>query len=140
MKNVIETFKVLVASQITFVITSFYAFGITPILLYSNGIIPGSELVLASYWVTVVTSLAVITLTLLRWLVKYPTRLTWMQGGLGVVAINSLIYSYAVLKTVYNGEAGMPGSTVAILATVVLIITIFAIYLTRKAVASRFKN
>lgn len=127
-------------SQVTFIVTSFYAFGITPVILYSNGIIPASGLVLGAYWVTAVTSPLVILLTLARWFKKYPSPLTWLQAGTGVASVITLIYSYVALKTVYGGEAGMPGSTVAILASVIVVITAFAVYLTWRAMKNKFEN
>lgn len=140
METFLKKFAGWFKSQVTFIVTSFYVFGITPVILYSNGIIPAPELVLAAHWVTVVMSPLVILLTLVRWLTKWPTPLTWLQAAFGVVSVNTLIHSYVTLKTVYGGEEGMPGSTVAILAVVVLLLTVCAVALTRKAMTNHFKN
>lgn len=135
MKKITDWFT----SQLTFIVTSFYVMGITPIILCSNGIIEVSELVLTAFWVTVVMSIVVIAITLLRWLVKYPSPLTWLQAGFGVIAINTLIHSYVNLKTYYSEEI-LPSSTIIILAVVVLIISIFAIFLAHNALKNHFKN
>jgi hypothetical protein len=124
-------------NNLTFIVTSFYAMGITPIILCSNGIIKVSELVLAAFWVTAVMSVIVITVTLTRWLKKYPSPLTWLQAGFGMVAVNTLIHSYVNLKTYYS-EDGVPGSTIAILAAIVLALSAFATYLVLKAIKSGF--
>lgn len=135
-----KNFSGWLTSQITFVVTSFYVFGITPMILYRNGIIPGSELVLTSYWVTLATSLTVIVLTLLRWLTKYPKPLTWLQAAFGVVSVITLTYTYNSLKIIYGGENALPGTTTAILASVIAVITAFAVYLTWRAMKNKFEN
>lgn len=140
MEKILRSFADWFTSQINFVVTSFFVFGITPVILYRNGFIPGSELILAAFWITAVMSPLVTALTLLRWLTKWPTPLTWLQAAFGVVSVITLIYSYTALKIIYEGETGMPGSTVAILGAVVAIITVFAIYLSQKAIKNRFKN
>lgn len=126
-------------NNLTFIVTSHYVAGIAPIILCSNGIIQVSELVLTAFWVTAVMSVLVIVITLSRWLVKYPSPLTWLQAGFGVVAINTLIHSYINLKTYYS-EDGVPISTVAILAAIVLVISAFVVYLTSRALKNRFEH
>lgn len=125
-------------SQITFVITSFYVVGITPVMLYRWKMIPVSPLVLTSYWVTAVMSAVVILLTLVRWVLKYPTPLTWLQAFFGTVSVVTLIFSYNTLYGYYNGFAESSGSNTGLIA--ITFIATFAVYLTKRALGGRFRH
>lgn len=125
-------------SQVTFVVTSFYVLGIAPVMLYRWKIIPVSELVLTSYWVTAVMSAVVILLTIVRWVLKYPTSLTWLQTFFGIVSTVTLIFSYNTLYGYYNGFTESSGSNTGLI--VITLIATFAVYLTKRAWEGRFHN
>lgn len=141
--NKTRSFKmknVWIMDQITLAINAFFVAGITPILLYRWGVIPASEAVVTAYWLVAIISPCVIGLTLIRWVKKFPTLLTWLQGAYGVTAIASWLYSSIVLIRVYSDESREVDGIAALLSVPIIPLSLLAIYLTRQAMKKRYKH
>lgn len=125
------------SSILSLIIYSLYVFGITPVILHSEGFFKGQQWVIGAFWVTAATSAVVLLLTLTRWVKKYPTPLTWLSAAAGVVSVVTLIYSVTSLDVIYGAPFGHVRSLPAIL---MLLLTVGALLLIPKAMKSKFKN
>lgn len=117
-----------------------FGIGMSTVILYSWKIIPVSETVLTGYQFVAVSSPFVVGLTLLRWLKKYPTQMTWLQSAYGVTAICTWIYASIVLIRFYSNEGTSTDVIAAILVAPIAPLAVLAIYLTIKAGKNRFET
>lgn len=116
-----------------------FIIGIIPVILYSQKIIPAMELVLTAYKFVAISSPFIVGLTLLRWLKKYPTPLTWFQSAYGATAIITWLYSSIILMRIYKAEGISTDVIAAIIAAPIPVLTILAVYLSIRAYQKRFK-
>lgn len=140
LREFFEKNGVRVADQVIFIINSCFAVGIIPILLCKWRLIPVSEIILNAYWIVAITSPFVVAITLLRWIKKYPTPMTWLQSAFGVTSVCTWIYASLTLLRFYNNEGLTTNIIAAILVAPTVPLSLFAIYLTRKAIKSGFKH
>ncbi len=123
---------------LTMVTNIAFVFGIVSVILYSWKIIPAMELVVTAYKFVAISSPFIVGLTLLRWIKKYPTKVTWFQSAYGVTASITWIYSSIMLMRIYKTEGISTDVIAGILAASIAPLTVLAIYLSVKAYQKRF--
>ncbi len=124
---------------LTMVANIAFVFGIIPVLLYSWKIIPAMGLVVLAYKFLAMSSPFIVGLTLLRWIKKYPTPMTWFQSAYGVTAICTWGYSSIILMRIYKAEGISTDVIAAIIAAPIPVLTILAVYLSIRAYQKRFE-
>lgn len=125
---------------ITLVINALFVTGVAPVLLYKQGMLPASEMLVIAYWFIAIASPCVVALTLIRWVKKFPTPLTWLQAGYGITAIYTCLYSSIVLLRHYSEEGLATNLTAGLLSIPTIPLSLLAVYLTVQAIKRRFKS
>lgn len=122
------------ASNIAFII------GIGSVLLYLWGIIPPSELVVTAYQFVAVSSPFVVGLTLIQWITKVPTPMTWFQSAYGVTALCTWGYSWMMLVHLYMDKGTSTSIIAAMLVAPIAPLTVLVGYLSIKAYKNNFEH
>jgi hypothetical protein len=125
---------------ITLVINALFVTGVAPVLFYKLGMIPVSEMLVTAYWFIAIASPCIVTLTLIRWVKKFPAPLTWLQASYGVTAMYTWMYSSIVLLRHYSEEGLATNLSAAILSVPTIPLSLLAVYLTVQAIKRRFRN
>lgn len=117
-----------------------FATGIGTVILYLKDVIPPSELVVTAYQFVAVSSPFIVGLTLIRWVMKIPEPMTWLQSAYGVTALCTWGYSWMMLVRLYMEEGTSTNVVAAMLVAPVVPLTAFVVYLTYKAYKNNFEH
>ena len=103
------------------------------------GFIEGSGLVLTAYWLLLAVSPVCAIFVLVRWIKKWPEKITWLRMAFGVDCIIVWIYAGVILMRFYTNEEFLVSVLTRLLVAPVILLSGLALYLCYKAYKNKFK-
>lgn len=129
-----------VFARINYILNAAFIVAYFPILMWKIGMLPTTTWILFDHWFVIALALAIFTVTMIRWVKKVPTPLTWFHACWGAGAMNVCTGLGITLLRFYLD----PGRTTDILAALIgipgTLTLLLAAFLSLKALKGRFFN
>ncbi len=121
------------------VVNALFLVSTVVIMCSTLGLIEGSRLVLTAYWLALAVSPVCAIFVLVRWIKKWPEKITWLRMAFGVDCIIVWIYAGVILMRFYTNEEFLVSVLTRLLVAPVILLSGLALYLCYKAYKNKFK-
>lgn len=112
----------------------------TGIIMSSTlGLIEGSRLVLTAYWLALAVSPVCAIFVLVRWVKKWPLKITWLRMAFGVAFVIVWMYAGITLMRFYTNEEFLVNVLAGLLVIPIAPLSCLVLYLCYKAYKNKFE-
>lgn len=116
-----------------------YALSASIVCFYLAGITPASLVVLYGYWAFMFASLLLVVTTILRWLFKWPKKITWLRLAYGTTGLATLMYTSKTLLQLYYGDETYVYLVPVLLSVTIPPLTLLVAVLAQRALKTGFR-
>jgi hypothetical protein len=121
------------------VVNALFLVSTVVIMCSTLGLIEGSRLVLTAYWLALAVSPVCTAFVLVRWVKKWPEKITWLRMAFGVAFIIVWIYAGVILMRFYASGGLLVNVLAGLLVIPVAPLSCLVLYLCYKAYKNKFE-